>query len=154
MIRTKTVAVAALLVASVAFQMGGCLSSGSDNSRDTDKPVQDPQPPSSQPGKGKPTAPKNPDAKRDAEGEVMTLTGVLRGGIMGIGGEHTGWQLERDGGLPPLELGVARVQDAVKNLDGKRVQITGRTIDRKYTERGTVKIFRINTIAEVKSERY
>lgn len=154
MLRTKTVAVAALLVASVAFQMGGCLSSGSDNSRDTDKPVQDPQPPSSTPGAGKPTAPKNPDAKRDGEGEVMTLTGVLRGGIVAIGAEHTGWQLERDGGLPPQELGVARVQEAVKKLDGKRVQVTGRLIDKKYTERGLVKIFRINTITEVKSERY
>jgi hypothetical protein len=153
-LRTRTVAVAALLVASVAFQMGGCLSSGSDNSRDTDKPVQGPQPPSSQPGPGKPTAPKNPDAKRDREGEVMTLTGVLRGGIVAIGAEHTGWQLERDGGLPPQELGVARVQEAVKKLDGKRVQVTGRLIDKKYTERGLVKIFRVNTITEVKSERY
>ena len=84
----------------------------------------------------------------------MTLTGVLRGGIVAIGAEHTGWQLERDGGLPPQELGVARVQDAVKKLDGKRVQVTGRLIDKKYTERGLVKIFRINTITEVKSERY
>jgi hypothetical protein len=34
------------------------------------------------------------------------------------------------------------------------VQVTGRLIDKKYTERGLVKIFRVNTITEVKSERY
>lgn len=153
MTRTKMMAAAAFLVASVAVQMGGCLSSGSDRSRDSDKPVQ--QPPSSQPGKGgKPSAPKDPDAARENEGEVMTVTGVLRGGIAGIGGEHTGWQLERDGGLPPLELGVARVTDAVKKLEGKRVTVTGRMIDKKYTERGVTRILRANSVVEAKAQRY
>lgn len=153
MLRTKTLAAAAFLVASVAFQMGGCLSSGTDNPpRDGDQPGQSPKPPAAQPDK--PSNPKNPDAKRQTEGEMMTVTGLLRGGIAGIGGEHTGWQLERDGGLPPLELGVARVQEAVKTLEGKRVTVTGRMIDRKYTERGTVKILRANSITEVKGERY
>lgn len=143
------------LVASVSLQMGGCLTSGSGSSRDTDKPVTDPQPPSAQPPKsGKPTTPKDPDAKRDAADEVVTMSGTLRGGIAGIGGEHTGWQLDRDNGLPAIEIGVGKVKDAAKQLDGKRVTITGKMIDRKYTERGIVKILRADTIVESKSTRY
>ncbi len=150
------VSVSLALAASVCIQMGGCLTSDSDGGRDTDKPVTDPQPPAANPPKGdKPSAPKNPDAKRDAADEVLTVSGTLRGGIMGIGGEHTGWQLERDNGLPALEIGVGKVGAATaKKFDGKKVTISGRLIDRKYTERGIVKILRADSIVEARSTRY
>jgi hypothetical protein len=143
------------LTASVAIQMGGCLSSGnSDSGRKDDKPVQ--QPPSSQPDKpAEPTPPKDPDAKRDTKTEVVTVTGILRGGIAGIGGEHTGWQIERDNGLTPIELGIGKIGQAqADKLEGKKVTVTGKMVDKKYVERGVVKILRADTIAEAKNTRY
>lgn len=144
--------VSVLLIASVAVQMGGCLSSGtSEPGRDTNPPVS--QPPASQPGK--PTMPKDPDSKRDTVREAATVTGLLRGGIAGIGGEHTGWQLERTGGLPPLEIGIGKVgRAAADKFEGKQVTITGTMIDRKYVERGVVRILRADSIVEAKSQRY
>jgi hypothetical protein len=144
------------LTASVSIQMGGCLSSGNPDAGtpDSDKPVQ--QPPASEtPKPTEPTPPKDPDAKRDTAQENVTVTGILRGGIMGIGAEHTGWQIEREGGLSPIELGIGKIgRETAQKFEGKKVTITGKMIDRKYVERGVVKILRADTIADAKNTRY
>jgi hypothetical protein len=82
--------------------------------------------------------------------QMTSLTGTLRGGMMAIGGETTGWQLVGDGATGGVELDVAKVRDHAKNLDGKRVTVTGMMIDKKYVERGTVRMMRVETIAEAK----
>jgi len=71
-----------------------------------------------------------------------TFTGVLRGGMMSIGGEHTGWALEGpgDGRGGGLMVDVSRVRDEARALEGRPVVIRGHVEDRRYVERGTVKV--------------
>jgi hypothetical protein len=60
--------------------------------------------------------------------------------MMAIGGEHTGWVLAGDGSSGGIEVDVSRVKsDAEKNA-GKRVTITGKMSEKKYVERGKVKV--------------
>lgn len=82
--------------------------------------------------------------------QMTTQTGTLRGGMMAIGGETTGWTLVGDGGVGGLELDVSAVQDAAARLEGKRVNVTGRPIDKQYVERGTVRILRVEKLEEAK----
>lgn len=72
-----------------------------------------------------------------------SYTGTLRGGIMGIGGESTGWQLEVDDGEfagRKLDTDVSRVRDAARAFEGRRVRITGKLVEKDYVERGKVNI--------------
>lgn len=71
-----------------------------------------------------------------------TFTGTLRAGMMGIGGEHTGWVLEGagDGRGGGLMVDVSRVRDEARALEGRSVVIRGHVEDRRYVERGTVKV--------------
>ena len=69
---------------------------------------------------------------------------------MAIGGETTGWTLVGDGAVGGIDLDVANVQDIAKRLDGKRVTVSGTMIDRKYVERGTVRVLQVKTIEEAK----
>lgn len=80
--------------------------------------------------------------------QIMTHTGTLRGGMMAIGGETSGWTLVGDGGVGGIELDVSQVQDAATRLDGKRVNVSGRMIDKRYVERGTVRTMRVEKIEE------
>jgi hypothetical protein len=72
--------------------------------------------------------------------QMTTFTGTLRGGMMAIGGETTGWTLVGDGAVGGIDLDVARVESDAKRLDGKRVNVSGKMTDKKYVERGTVRV--------------
>ena len=70
-------------------------------------------------------------------------TGVLRGGMMAVGGETTGWVLERDGDpavrgvVAPIDLDAADLDpDRLAGLDGRRVTVRGHVGTRDYVERG------------------
>ena len=78
--------------------------------------------------------------------QMTTLTGTLRGGMMAIGGETTGWVLVGDGATGGADLDVSKVEADAKRLDGKRVSVTGKSIDKKYVERGTVRVIQVEKI--------
>ena len=78
--------------------------------------------------------------------QMTTLTGTLRGGMAAIGGETTGWTLIGDGAVGGVDLDVSKVQADAKRLDGKRVNVTGQSVDKKYVERGTVRMLKVEKI--------
>ena len=80
--------------------------------------------------------------------QAQTLVGTLRGGMMAIGGETTGWTLVGDGATGGIELDVSRVAEKARALDGRRVSVTGMMADRKYVERGTVRVLIADEIRE------
>jgi hypothetical protein len=82
--------------------------------------------------------------------QMTTLTGTLRGGMMAIGGETTGWVLVGDGATGGTDLDVSRVEADAKRLEGKRVNVTGKSIDKKYVERGTVRVLQVEKIEAAK----
>jgi len=82
--------------------------------------------------------------------QPATLTGTLRGGMMAIGGETSGWSLVGDGAVGGIELDVSKVKDDAKRLDGKRITVSGRWVDKKYVERGTVRQLAVDRMAEAK----
>jgi hypothetical protein len=63
------------------------------------------------------------------------FTGILRGGIVAIGAETTGWQLERDDGTR-IDVDVTKVADAAAGLDRQRVVIDGSIVTANWVERG------------------
>jgi hypothetical protein len=65
---------------------------------------------------------------------------------MAIGGETTGWTLVGDAQTGGTELDLSAVADQAEKLDGKRVTVTGRLTDRKYVERGTVRVMKVEKI--------
>jgi len=72
--------------------------------------------------------------------EATSFTGRLQSGVMGIGGEHTGWVLAGDGASGGIEVDVSKVKEEARANDGKRVMITGRMVEKNYTERGKVSV--------------
>ena len=78
--------------------------------------------------------------------QPVELTGKLRGGMMAIGGETTGWTLVGDAATGGTELDVSAVKADAERLDGQRVTVTGRMEDRRYVERGTVRVLRVERI--------
>jgi hypothetical protein len=137
---------------------GGGWRSGDDDGGDSKPPAS--QPPSTPApdrsvGEGTPSTPVNPKREKDAakgaaRGESMV--GMLRGGIMGIGGEHTSFILTRDG-KPDAEIDLTAIKDADRFV-GKRVSVSGRWVDKKYIERGTVSVFVVQTITEKDAARH
>jgi len=89
-------------------------------------------------------APEKPAANHQepqgAQKSPTTFTGRLQSGVVGIGGEHTGWILAGDGSSGGIEVDVSRVRDAASANDGKRVTIKGRMVEKNYTERGKVQV--------------
>jgi hypothetical protein len=82
------------------------------------------------------------------QGEPATrLTGTLEGGIMAIGGETTGWVLNRPD-EKPLELDVSAVRQQAEKLDGRRVSVAGRMTQRDYVERGRTPVLLVQQIRE------
>ncbi|HEV8290380.1 MAG TPA: hypothetical protein VGP94_00585 [Tepidisphaeraceae bacterium] len=79
-----------------------------------------------------------------------TFTGTLQSGVVGIGGEHTGWILSGDGATGGIEVDVSKVRDQASANDGKRVTITGRMSQRNYTERGKVPVLIAEAITAAK----
>lgn len=65
------------------------------------------------------------------------FTGVLHGGVLAVGAETTGWQLEREGETPGrIDVNVNKVRDDAQKLDGQRVVIEGAISTVKWVERG------------------
>jgi hypothetical protein len=69
-----------------------------------------------------------------------TFTGTLRGGMMAIGGETTGWTLVGDAQTGGIQVDVSRVQARAQKHDGKRVTITGRMTEKDYVESGKTQV--------------
>ena len=80
-------------------------------------------------------------------GEQVTLKGKLKGGLVAIGGETTGWQLAyaKDKGAATLEVDMQAIKDA-ESLDGAEVTITGSIFSKQYVERGAVLILKAATV--------
>jgi hypothetical protein len=91
----------------------------------------------------------NDQEPQKPEKPQTTFTGTLQSGVVGIGGEHTGWILSGDGATGGIEVDVSRVRDEARANDGKRVTITGRMSERNYTERGKVPVLVADSIAAV-----
>jgi len=81
-------------------------------------------------------------------GPPTRFTGTLHSGVVAIGGEHTGWVLQGDGDSGGVEVDVSAVADRAKALAGKRVTITGRMSQKRYTERGRTSILMAEQIEE------
>lgn len=74
------------------------------------------------------------------------VSGTLKSGYMGIGGEHTGWVIlapDAHGGPreQQVEVDVSKVRAAAKERDGKAVQAFGVFTEKRYVERGVTAIF-------------
>ena len=91
-------------------------------------------------------------AARRPDTQATSFTGTLRGGVMAIGGESTGWRLEGDGQTGAIELDVAKIRDRAIALDGRRVTITGRMTTHSGPERGDRPVLVAETIAEAKQD--
>jgi hypothetical protein len=91
----------------------------------------------------------DPPAQEDPAMEQ--LSGTLKSGFAGIGGEHTGWALMVGKGVgaasvKQIEVDVSRVREAAKAADGKPVKVSGGYVEKRYVERGVTKIFVIERI--------
>jgi hypothetical protein len=75
---------------------------------------------------------------------VAYLEGQLSGGIVAIGGEHTGFELA-------VEVDMSAIRDA-SGLDGKTVALSGEVYLRNYTERGPVLIFEARRATEKRTQ--
>jgi hypothetical protein len=99
-------------------------------------------------------APPAAAANDQPDREIPTnFTGTLQSGVVAIGGEHTGWMIAGDGAVGGVEVDVSKVREEARRLDGKRVTITGKMINRNYTERGKTAVLVADSIkAAVKPE--
>ena len=125
----------------VPFAVCGCDTTNAAAPRNGDAATAPASKPSTRPA----TQPINPPST-----QMTTLTGTHRGGMMAIGGETTGWSLVGDGAVGGVELDIGRVKEDAKKLEGKRVTVSGQMVDKKYVERGTVRIMRVEKIAGAK----
>ena len=125
-----------LLTFSAATAMLGCAKANDDAGGDKAA-----SPPATTGRRAAATGPVEPPST-----QPVTLTGTLRGGLMAIGGETTGWTLVGDAQTGGTELDVSAVRAEAERLDGKRVTVTGTLTDRKYVERGTVRVLKVDRI--------
>ena len=63
------------------------------------------------------------------------FTGTLRGGIVAVGAETTGWVLESEE-HGRLDVDVSKMADAAGDLDGMPVVIEGTLVKVNWVERG------------------
>jgi glucose/arabinose dehydrogenase len=63
------------------------------------------------------------------------FTGTLRGGVIAIGAETTGWQLDQPDGKR-VDVEVSKARDAAAANEGKRVVIQGVLTKGRWVERG------------------
>ena len=98
-----------------------------------------------------PTTPQPPPAdsamneQTDKPVPAQRFTGTLRGGVLAVGAETTGWVLETDDGKR-LDVDVAKAADAAAALDGKRVTIEGVSSTVNWPERGPRPLLRAHQI--------
>jgi hypothetical protein len=82
------------------------------------------------------------------EGTEVSVNGTLKGGMMAIGGETTGWILhyQRPEGARTIEVDLSGLHG--ESMQGP-VRVTGKIIRREYVERGSVLILRATKIEKV-----
>lgn len=80
---------------------------------------------------------------------VKNYTGILRSGFAAIGGESTGWMFESADLEHPIEADITKVGATARQWEGKPVRVWGRTVIKKYVERGDVSIFVVERIDPV-----
>jgi hypothetical protein len=80
-------------------------------------------------------------------GKKVTLIGKLKGGMMAIGGETTGWQLiyTTSKGATKIEVDMKAIEKT-QTFDGAKVTVTGTIITKKYIERGSVLILKAESV--------
>ena len=74
------------------------------------------------------------------------ISGTLKSGFAGIGGEHTGWVIlvpDEGGGSreKQIEVEVSKVAAMAKVKDGQPVTAEGAFVEKRYVERGVTRIF-------------
>ena len=81
-------------------------------------------------------------------GPEVSLRGKLKGGLMGPGGETTGYALQEARlAQASIEIDMSGIKDASK-LDGRELTVTGAFQTRQYVERGKVIIFRAISVKQ------
>lgn len=78
-----------------------------------------------------------------SEGVVGMLEGKLISGMAAIGGETTGWVVEQsqtDGGVLRSEVDCVKVMSTAEAMAGRAVRVHGKWEERKYVERGVVRV--------------
>ena len=83
------------------------------------------------------------------EGSEVTLRGQLTGGMMGIGGETTGWVLAYQAGGAQRQIDVDVSGIAGGNIPEGPVQVTGKIYKKNYIERGPTLILKATKIERV-----
>ena len=88
----------------------------------------------------KPAAPDNEPVVK--EGAELTLSGKLQGGMMGIGGESTGWMLnyQAKAGARSIEVDCSAL--VADKIPEGAVRVTGKVILKNYVERGPTLILK------------
>jgi hypothetical protein len=90
-------------------------------------------------------------AVQNPGGPEVSLKGKLKGGLIGAGGETTGYALmEPRLASSSIEIDMSSIKDARK-LDGKDLLATGNFQVRDYVERGKVLIFKATSVKNVLS---
>jgi len=81
-------------------------------------------------------------------GPEVSLRGKLKGGLMGPGGETTGYALQEARlAQNSIEIDMSGIKDAVK-LEGKELTVAGVFQTRQYVERGKVLVFRATSVKQ------
>jgi hypothetical protein len=81
----------------------------------------------------------------------VSLKGKLKGGLMGPGGETTGYALtEPRLASNSIEVDMSSIKDA-RRLDGKDLTVTGAFQTKEYVERGKVLIFKATSVRNASS---
>lgn len=103
------------------------------------------------------TACSNAPSSTDPNGAATDGSGVLEGklvsGVMGIGGESTGWAIEqrqRNGKMIRNEIDVARVATQAAEMEGITVRVLGKWEDRHYVERGSTPVFVVEKLEGIR----
>lgn len=81
--------------------------------------------------------------------ELETLVGRLRGGIVAIGAETTGWAIvphNEQGNLAAVEVDVREVKADAERLEGSEVRAFGVYTERTGLERGKVRVLVIRRL--------
>jgi hypothetical protein len=83
------------------------------------------------------------------EGNDVTFRGRLTGGMMGIGGETTGWVLAYEAGGARRQIDVDVSGMVASGIPEGAVQVTGKIFKKNYVERGPTLILKATKIERV-----
>lgn len=86
------------------------------------------------------TGASTPSRAATSPSQPTRFTGTLQSGVVAIGAETTGWRIIGDGQTGGFDVDVSKLQARAKQLDGKRVTITGRMTTRSWPERGETQV--------------